>query len=140
MKTWNGTIVVAYKTSPLRILLIENIGSGKITCPGGALEAEEDGSMAAIRETKEETGWDVKPEMLVNSGVKHEFVYGSNKPERVGDSACNEIFLLNADNLPEPLETNDAKNPKWFEVNEGLEAMSFKDVSPLVKKALEVIR
>lgn len=140
MKTWRGTIVVAYKTKPTRILLIENKGSGKITSPGGAIEDREDELIAAAREIKEEVGWDIQPSMLVKTGIKHEFTYGPNKPERAGDSASNQIFLLNADSLTEPKETNDAKNPKWFEANEGIERMSFKDVSLLIKKALEANR
>ncbi len=136
MKRWDGAIVVAYKTNPLRILLIKNTKSGNITCPGGATEPHEQNVDAAAREFYEETGLSVRPESFMSSGIFHEFTYGSSKVERAGDTGKNELFLLDANNLQDPKKTKDAKTFYWYELDEALAKMTFTDVAALVQRAV----
>lgn len=118
MKTWVGVIVIAYKTNPTRVLLIQNTETGNITPISGAVEEGETLQQTAARELKEEVGWEVKPEQLRETPVKQEFIYGSKKVERAGDKSVNQVFLLDADSLPDPEETQETKNPQWMDINE----------------------
>ena len=139
MRTWYGAIVVAYKTNPIRILLVENKKTGNITPISGATENNETQIETAIRELKEEVGWIISPQQLRGTSLNHEFIYGSNKAERVGDKGSNKIFLLNADNLPEPKETNDTKFPRWLDYPDVISNISFPDLQEIIKQALEVL-
>jgi 8-oxo-dGTP pyrophosphatase MutT (NUDIX family) len=138
-KIWYGSIVLAYRTAPLRVLLIENIETGNVTPVSGAVGDNETQRQAAARELREEINWVVKEDELLEIGVRHEFVYGPKKRERAGDKGSNQVFLLNANGYPEPNETNDTKNPIWLEPALIKEKISFEDLREVVEKSLVYI-
>ena len=88
-KVWQGVLVLAYKTNPLEVLLIENRNTGNITPIGGALEEKwaEEAEDAAVRETREETGWKISKDLLTPTNIYHRFQYAPTKKERAGDYA-----------------------------------------------------
>ncbi len=139
MKTWLGTIVIAYKTNPTRVLLIQNTKTGNITPISGAVEEGETLQQTAARELKEEVGWNVNPEQFKETPVKQEFIYGSKKAERAGDKGINQVFLLDAGSLPDPEETRDTKNPKWMGINEAKEKITFEDLKDVLEKTSELL-
>jgi 8-oxo-dGTP pyrophosphatase MutT (NUDIX family) len=139
MKTWFGAIVLVYKTNPLRILLVKNKKSGNVGPVSGALEGNETELQAAARELKEEIGWKVNPVQLAPLNLTHDFIYGSNKPERMGDKGSNQIFTLNADILPDPLETEDIKNTEWLSPEEAIQKISFDDLKEIIKQSIDQI-
>lgn len=139
MKVWPGTIVLAYKTSPLRILLVENKATGNITTVSGAVEEGETLKEAAVRELKEEVDWDINPESLCSTPITHNFIYAPQKKERAGDRGENQVFLLNANNLAEPKETSDTKSAKWVIPKEAKEAVTFKDLGEVIEKSSELL-
>ncbi|MBO9597303.1 MAG: NUDIX hydrolase [Cohnella sp.] len=48
-----------------KILMVKNIDNGQWSLPGGAVEGNESLELAAIREAKEETGYDIKVHGIV---------------------------------------------------------------------------
>lgn len=139
MKTWFGIIVLAYKTNPLRILLVENTQTGNITPISGAVENDETQIEAAIREVKEEVGWIVSSKLLHETSLNHIFIYGINKAERAGDKGVNKVFLFNADKLPEPQKTNDIRSFKWLPLKEAASSISFPDLQEIIKEASKLL-
>jgi ADP-ribose pyrophosphatase YjhB (NUDIX family) len=139
MKTWLGVIVITYKTNPYRILIIENKKTGNITSISGAVNNEETLEEAAIREIKEEIDWTINQEQLQKTSIKQEFIYGPQKEERAGDKGINQVFLLNADNLPEPKETNDTKNAMWATIEKAKKKITFNDLKEIIEETSKII-
>lgn len=139
MRTWLGAIVLAYKTDPIRILLVENKQTGNITPISGAVENSEIQIEAATREVTEETGWIISPKQLEETSLIHEFIYGAKKVEREGDKGSNKVFLLNADSLSEPQETNDISSPRWLEYPDAISSTSFPDLQEIIKQAFDLL-
>jgi len=136
---WLGVIILAYKTDPLRILLIKNKQTGNITPIAGALEKGENLKDAAVRELREEVGWTVDPNQFKKTDIKHVFSYGSQKKDRAGDKGENAVLLLNADDLSEAKETKDAKSARWLTPGEALKRISFEDLKNVITKSIEYI-
>ncbi len=105
-KTWYGSIVVAYRTNPVRILLIENTETGNVTTISGAVEHEETQKEAAARELQEEVKWKVPADLLKETGVTHEFIYGEKKKERAGDKGSNQVFLIRCKHAGRTIRNN----------------------------------
>ena len=139
MKTWFGVIIVTYKTNPLKVLILENKETGNITLPSGTIEEGETLEEAAVRELKEEVGWTVDPEKFQVTSIKQEFIYGLQKKERSDNQGINQVLLLAANNLPEPVETKDTKNAIWASVEEAKEKVTFKDLRDVLGKAIDLI-
>lgn len=136
-KTWFGAIVLAYKTNPLRVLLIENKETGNITPIAGGTEEGETQSQTATREFFEESGIQISTEDFIDTEIDYTFTYNEKKKDRAGDDASQRIFLLNADNLPGPKETKDAKNPVWVELKDVQEKITFKDIAELIEEVFK---
>lgn len=132
-----GAIVIAYKTNPYKVLILENKETGNVTTPSGAIEKGETLEEAAARELKEELGWVIDPKKFQVTPIKQEFVYGPQKKERAGDQGINQVFLLDADNLPEPQETSDTKDAKWLPIEEAVDKITFNDLKEVVRGATE---
>ena len=138
-KTWFGIILVAYKTNPTRILLVENTKSGNISPVSGALEDSENHLDALLREAKEEVNWDIDSSKVKQTNIEYSFIFGSNKPERAGDKGQYKVFLYNADLQAEPQTTKDTKSPVWISKNEVLSKIKFDDLKEVLAKALDSI-
>ncbi len=139
MKTWFGVIIVAFKTDPLQILILENKQTGNITLPSGALENSESTEQAAVRELQEEVGWQINSHDLQATEFKQEFIYGSQKKERSGDRGINQLLILNADNLPDPIETSETKNAKWVTLQEAEKLITFEDLKEVLRQGVKHI-
>jgi len=139
MKTWYGAVIIGYKINPLRILIIENPERKKLTFISGAVEGDETVRDAAVRELQEEVHWDIQNTDLEDTGIFHTFTYALDKPGRGGDQGSNSIFLLNADKLPEPMETTEAINFHWLSVADALASISFPDLRDVAAVALRTL-
>lgn len=139
MKTWFGTIVLAYRTNPYRLLILENKETKNITPPSGAVEKGESYEETAARELREEIGWIIDPKEFQETSIQQEFIYGPQKKERAGDKGINKVLLLNANNLPEPQETRDAKNARWVSIENAKKEITFRDLREVVEKASELL-
>ncbi|MFE6073398.1 NUDIX hydrolase [Paenibacillus sp. NPDC057886] len=60
MKRVNVTYTLITDESKSKVLMVKNVGRSSWSLPGGAVEPYESLEQAAIREAKEETGFDVK--------------------------------------------------------------------------------
>lgn len=139
-KIWQGIILLAYKTNPTRVLLIENTKSGNISPISGALEDGENHLQAILRESKEEVNWDLDPKNIKETSISYEFIFGSNKPERQGDKGVYRVFFYNADLINKvPETTKDTKNPMWISKSEVLSHIKFEDLKDVLKKALDLL-
>ena len=112
---WEPTdrCVITFTQKDDKILFIEKkrgLGEGYFNAPGGHIELEETASEAAIRETKEETGLDIKDPVLMGTiyfQFKHKdirelgYVFTSNGAE--GElKECDEArpFWISKDKIP----------------------------------------
>lgn len=140
-KVWQGIIVLAFKTGPLEVLLIENRQTGNITPISGELESKwnESGEEAAIRHTRIHTGWRLSEDMFVPTNIYHRFKYGPFKPERAEHYTSSRLFLLNASGLSEPASGSEAEHIKWLAPEAALAAISFPDLQKLTSRGLEEI-
>lgn len=141
VKTWHGAIVLAYKKigEEIKILLLENADTKKITPIAGAAEEGETQIQAAVRETFEESRWKIKEKDLIQTPVEHIFVYGSHKKERAGDRGENKIFLLDANDLPKPQATKDALNHRWLNIEDAINSINLLDLKERVREAAKYI-
>ena len=139
-KIWYGIIVIAYKTSPLRLLLLKNTETKTTTPIAGSRKRLESKIEAAIRETFEETGWIIKKKDLIKTRLVHKFIYGPQKIERAFEQGENQVFFLNADSLNEPLPTKDAKVHKWYSPKKTLQKVDFYDLKSIIKDSIKLIR
>ncbi len=139
-KIWYGIIVIAYKTNPLRILLLRNIDTHTITPIAGSRKRLESKTEAAIRETYEEAGWIIRKNQLTKTRLKHKFIYGPQKVERAFEKGENQVFLLNADTLSQPIPTKDTKEHKWYHPKEALRIIDFYNLKSILRDSIELIK
>ena len=139
-KIWHGVIVLAYKTNPLRILLLRNTITSAITPIAGTCQKHESKIEATLRETYEEAGWIIHKKQLIKTRLKHKFIYGPQKPERAFEKGENQVYLLNADRLSQPISTQDTKEHKWYKPKDTLKQIDFHNLRPVLKDSLEIIR
>ena len=106
--TEEATLLFAFDGAG-RVLLIHKkrgLGKGKINAPGGRLEQGETALQAAVRETREEVGLDVKDAVFRGKLLFH-FVDGYN--------LLGYVFSATKWNGA-PVETDEAL-PEWFAIN-----------------------
>jgi len=139
-KIWYGVIVIAYRTNPLRLLLLRNKETNSITPIAGTRKRYESKSEAAVREIYEESSWVIKENQLVKTRVKHRFIYGPQKVERAFEKGENQVYLLNANSLSEPIPTQDAQEHEWYEPEEALRIIDYYGLKPILKESIELIR
>lgn len=65
MKRINVVYTLITNDARTKILMVHNVDNGQWSLPGGAVEENETLEMAAIREVKEETGYDIKVHGIV---------------------------------------------------------------------------
>lgn len=104
-----GSSVIAFDKSKNKIVLVKRRDIPVWVIPGGCIEEGESPEQAAIRETKEESGFDVK---IVRKVAEYTHI-GSHKKNHLfeaviigGEARINseakEVKLFDLDKLPEP--------------------------------------
>ena len=143
MKKYNGAIAILYKRNDGKInfLLNENKKNGNFTLISGAKE-EFDKSLedTAIREIKEELNLNPTDYILIPTAVKHEFIFGPNKPEREGQKGSYSVFLADVTDYSGKI-THKEENRQvvWMIKSEATKKISFDDLREVFKKACEKI-
>ena len=101
-----------YVTKQGKVLLAEKIkkvNAGCFTGYGGKIEKGETEVDSAVRELKQESGIDVRPNSLKKIAIVN-FFNSSTDAWRV------HVFLTN-EFIGKPISTDEMKNPKWFDVS-----------------------
>ncbi len=104
-----GSSVIAFDKSKNKIVLVKRRDIPVWVIPGGGIEADESPEQAAIRETKEESGFDVK---IIRKVAEYTHI-GSHKKNHLFEaviidgfarinSEAKDIKFFTLDNLPEP--------------------------------------
>lgn len=117
-----------------RVLLTQNSSNKYWGFPKGLIEKGYTGKDTAVREVKEEGG--VEAEILEKVGDSKYVFTSKQSGERVFKAVS--IFLmkyLSGDPQDHDWEVSEAG---WFEVEEALEKLSFKQDKELLKKAVEL--
>ncbi len=113
-----GVGVAVFLEKDGKILLLKRKkahGEGSWCLPGGSMEIGEDFKKSAERETKEETGLDVKYERVIS--VSNDIIYGTHwitvgikasldknqKPKLMEPEKCSDIGWFSLDNLLNPM-------------------------------------
>jgi len=135
-----GVLIISYKklNQELYFLLLKHKG-GFWTFPGGAKDDEDDTIKdCAQREIKEEIGLDIKKENLIDTGIRNEFIYGSEKPVRAGKKGMTHVFV--SEIMEEKFSSfHNIEKVEWLTKNEILEKLEFEDIKNLFNKAFDYI-
>lgn len=132
-----GGVVTTWRDGQLKILLIKNMFDGRWTIPKGYIDPGESSEVAAVREIEEETG--IRGELLELIG-KNTYQFRS-RGKLIHKQV--DVYLLEAvgSTQLDPAKFDPAEkmvaDARWFEPAEGVDAIPYKNLQPLVKKAAE---
>jgi len=133
-----GGVVMAVLNSEPRFLLIKNSFDGRWTIPKGHLDPGETSEQAAVREIQEETGLDSE---IIGSVGKN--TYHFRWREKLVRKRVD-VYVLRATGstelVPEqfdPLEKLVA-DARWFSADQVVGAVGYKNMQPLIQKAVDV--
>jgi len=142
-KVFRGAITIFYKSENenLKYLVVENTKTGNISFVSGAQE-EADQSLedAAQREIKEELGLEPDGYQLIETDVKHEFVFGPKKLKRAGHKGAYQVFIADASALEEIGHTEELSSMKWMTEEKVLMSLTFQDLKEVFEKAVKEIK
>jgi len=142
-KTYYGAIVIFYtkKNGETKYLVVKNAKSGNISFIAGAQE-EADANLEATakREAGEELSGLPEDLQLVPTSAKQEFVFGPNKPDRVGCKGSYQVFLVDATEFAEQVQpTSELTEIKWLSKDEAIQELTFDDVREVFEQATSEI-
>lgn len=133
-----GVLIVVFRINVgiTEYLLLKH-KDGFWTFPGGKVE-EKDTSLvaAAKRELFEETLIDVNEIEIINTSLKNEFIYGSEKSERSGKKGITHLFTLKLNYTGDPKPNSEIIEIKWATKEEVLDLLPFEDIKNLFKSLL----
>lgn len=136
-----GGIAILYRqgTNKREFLVIENAGTGNISFVGGAQENADASEQAGIeREIEEELGVPRGRITLQPTDVRHEFVFGPNKPERAGHRGSYRVYLADVTATSDEISlTKELRSIRWLPREGVLEALSFPDLKDVFSRATE---
>lgn len=141
---YEGALVIFYRRPPggePRFLVVKNTKTGNSTFVGGAKEdADPSTETAAQREIQEELGIEPEKYQLIPTRVKHEFVFGPQKPERTGHPGSYDVYLADGAALGnEMTHTSDLKSAIWMTRAQVEEALTFPDLKEVFLRAIAEI-
>lgn len=131
-----GVLIVVFRLhAGITEYLLLKHKDGFWTFPGGKVE-EKDTSlvMAAKRELFEETLIDANEIEIINTRLKNEFVYGSEKSERSGKKGITHLFTLKLSHGEDPKPNSEIIEIKWTTKDEALRLLPFEDIKDLFKR------
>lgn len=121
-----------------KLLLIDHKKYGIWLAPGGHVEERETPDETAVRETKEETGFEV--ELVHSSGLVEEFYIDVPRPFNVnlhqiekGHWHLDHLYLAKIKNKVEATHENEHRGMKWFTERE-LKSSEY-DIPEYMRKA-----
>ncbi len=115
-----------------RLLLLKRSDNHLWGIPGGALEPGETLEVTAWRETREETGLDLKQLKLLNVFSGEEFFYQYPNGDQVHNVSV--VYLSVLTDFPQPLTLSEHDTYGWFPLDQIPE-----EISPPVKPILEAL-
>ncbi|NCF75146.1 MAG: NUDIX domain-containing protein [Xanthomonadaceae bacterium] len=143
-KIYEGAITIFYKkiNQKLFFLVAKNFKTGNITFISGAKEGFDQSLLdSAKRENKEELNLDPKLYKLTPTKIKHKFIFGKKKKERVGCKGSYKVFISDLTNLNFNIKhTKELENIKWMIEKEVFDFLTFPDLKDVFKKTLEIIK
>jgi len=137
-----GALIIFYKKidNQTIFLVAKNAKSGNTTMVGGAKEdSDQSLESCAQREILEELGLVSDQYHLQSTTIKHEFVFGSNQPERAGKPGSYKVYLADVSHLENIKHTDELREIKWLNKNEAIDSLSFPDLKEVFKKAINNI-
>lgn len=145
-KLYRGAITIFYKNSEegRKYLVVENAETGNITFVSGGEEDGDEGDLlaTALREIREELQFadDTYIPTLKETEAHHKFVFNEKKKERAGKRGLNTVFLSDLSDMEDSVgHSKDLKGIGWKTEQEVLDSLSFDDLKPVFKKAIEYI-
>ncbi len=134
----NGVIVIFYRdrNDQREFLVVENAKTGNISFVSGGQEGEESLIETAQREIKEELDLNPIDYELVATDVVHEFIFGSNKPDREGQKGMYRVFLSDGTSLGDISYTDEITSISWKLKEDVLEEISFDDLKDVFIKII----
>ena len=123
-----GCIIFSQK-EPDKILVLYQGKYGDFSFPKGHVEKGETLEQCAIRETKEETGLDVR--LLFALSTYH---YTNSK-----DGAIDLSYFIAASLNDDTIQTEEGGKVYWMTIEEALEKISYKNLRSFIKENISTI-
>lgn len=134
-----GGIAILYRqgASGREFLVVENAKTGNISFVSGSQEDSDTSTEEGMRrELEEELGVSRAAIALQPTGVRHEFVFGPNKPERAGHPGSYQVFLADVTQMSDSIaHTKELRNIRWLRKEEVAETLSFPDLRDVFLRA-----
>jgi 8-oxo-dGTP pyrophosphatase MutT (NUDIX family) len=146
-KHFTATVILISKTTPPKILLGLHKKLGVWLPPGGHIEDDENPLAAAIRETHEETGIDVRQYLPKEKNLEDraialpipEFFFEETIPahgEKPEHKHLDLIYVARTPEIEPIFDRNESSAMKWFTKEEALQLDTFPNIETEILKLL----
>jgi len=142
-KVYGGALAILFRiyNNEKEFLVVENAKSGNITFPSGAMEETDTSNLDTIkRELNEELN--IKETLnYIPVNVKHEFIFGSKKPERAGRKGSYQVYVADMTSFDKIISpTIELSGVKWMTEDELMEKITFPDLKEVFIQTLKEIK
>ena len=134
-------VIVTTKSKPHKILLIKHAFGGRWAFPKGHSEGSETGLEAAIRETVEETGFEIKKEQIVTDWQASESFGFVRAGFKINKTVYYFLALVDEDAFPlEPQVPAEVKDLDLFTFYDASKMLRFDNARNMVEEVKEYLR